>query len=219
MYFESREQAGSILASRLQERYFYEDCVVVALNDGAVLIGEKIAKALNDCILTMLLVEDIEVPGESISFGGVSQNGDFTYNSAFSPGEVEDYTSEYHGYLEEQKRQAFQKINRILGGNGLIDNDMLRNKVVILVSDCFDAGSSLDIAVDFLKPVKTKKIVMASPISTVEAVDKLHIMADDLCILDVKPNFLGVNHYYDQNDIPSHEILISRLRKNIKKRH
>ncbi len=210
MYFENRTQAGQILAAELLEKYHYEDCAVVALSDGGVIVGEQIAAALH-CILTMLLVEEIAVPGEGVSFGGVSQNGNFTYNGMFSAGEIEEYNSEYHGYLEEQQRQAFQRINRLLGDGGLINNDMLRDRVVILVSDGLTTGASLDVVVDFLKPIRIKRLVVATPISTIQAVDRLHILADELHILDVKDNFLGVDHYYEQNDIPSHEDTIAKI--------
>lgn len=210
MYFENRAQAGQVLAAELLEKYRYEDCAVVALSDGAVIVGEQIASALH-CVLTMLLVEDIPVPGEGVSFGGVSQDGGFTYNGMFSAGEIEHYTSEFHGYLEEQKRQAFQRLNRLLGDGGLIDGDMLRDRVIILVSDGLDSGASLDVAVDFLKPIRIKRLVVASPVATVPAVDRLHMLADELHILDVKSNFMGTNHYYDQNDIPSHEDTIAKI--------
>ena len=210
MYFENREQAGQILADKMLERYRYEDCAVVALSDGAVLVGEQIARSLH-CVLTMLLIEDIDVPGEGLSFGGVSQNGGFTYNGMISAGEMEDYNSEFHGYLEDQKRLAFQKINRLIGSGGVISNDILRDRIIILVFDGLDTGSSLDVAVDFLKPIRTKRLVVASPVSTIEAVDKVHVMADELYILDVKDNFMGINHYYDQNDIPSHEDTIAKI--------
>lgn len=210
MYFENREQAGQLLAAELVEKYRYEDCTVVALSDGAVVVGEQIAKALH-CLLTMLLVEDIQVPGEGVSFGSVSQNGGFTYNNMFSVGEIEEYTSEYHGYLEEQKRQAFQSINRLLGDGGLIDEKMLRDRVVILVADGFDTGSSLDASLDFLKPIRIKRLVVATPVSTVQAVDRLHVAADEIHILDVKQNFMGINHYYENNDIPSHEETIAKI--------
>lgn len=210
MYFENREQAGQILAAELLDKYRYEDCAVVALSDGAVMVGEQIAKVLH-CILTMLLIENIDVPGEGVSFGGVSQNGNFIYNGMFSAGEIEDYTSEFHGYLEEQKRLAFQRINKLLGDGGLISNDMLRDRVVILVSDGFDTGASLDVAVDFLKPIRIKRLILATPVATVQAVDKAHILADELHILDVKTNFMGTNHYYEHNDIPSHEETIAKI--------
>jgi putative phosphoribosyl transferase len=210
MYFENREQAGQILAAQMVEKYRYENCAVVALSDGAVIVGEQIATALH-CILTMLLVEDIPIPGEGLSFGGVSQNGGFTYNGMFSAGEIEEYTSEYHGYLEEQKRQAFQRMNRLLGDGGMIDSEMIRDHVVILVSDGLDSGASLDVAVDFLKPIRIQRLVVATPVATIPAVDKLHMAADELHILDVKDNFMGVNHYYNQNDIPSHEDTIAKI--------
>ena len=80
----------------------------------------------------MLLIEDIEVPGESMSFGGVSQSGSFTYNGHFSAGEIDEYTSEFHGYLDEKKRETFQKINRLIGDGGIVDEAMLQDHVVII---------------------------------------------------------------------------------------
>jgi predicted phosphoribosyltransferase len=210
MYFESRAHAGQLLAAELADRYRYDDCVVIALSDGAVQVGEQIAVALHS-MLTMLLVEDIVVPGEGLSFGGVSQNGGFTYNGMFSAGEIEEYPSEFHGYLEEQKREAFQRINRLLGDGGLIDDTMIRDHSVILVADGLDNGASIDVALDFLKPIRIKRLIIATPVASIPAVDKLHMAADELHVLDVKENFMGINHYYDQNDIPSHEETIAKI--------
>ena len=210
MYFESRSDAGVKLAQPLYERYRYENCAVVALSDGAVLVGEQIAAALH-CVLTLLLIEDIEVPGESLSFGGVSQTGGFTYNGMFSAGEIEEYTSEFHGYLDEQKREAFQRINRLLGDGGLIDRSLLLDRTVILVADGLDNGASLDVALDFLKPIRTQRIVVATPVASVPAVDKLHTSADEIHILDVKENYMGTNHYYTDNTVPSHEETIAKI--------
>lgn len=210
MYFESRTQAGQILAEQLFERYRYENCVVVALSDGAVQVGEQVAGALH-CLLTLLLIEDIQIPGESLSFGGVSQSGGFTYNGSFSSGEIEEYTSEFHGYLEEQKREAFQKINRLLGEGGVIDHAMLRDHIVILVADGVDSNAAMDVAIDFLKPIRIQRLVVATPVASIPAVDKLHMLADELHILDVKENYMGTNHYYEVNDIPSHEDTIAKI--------
>lgn len=210
MYFESRAHAGQILARQLVDNYRYENCVVVALTDGAVQVGEQIAGALH-CALTLLLIEDIQIPGESLSFGGVSQSGGFTYNSSFSSGEIEEYTSEFHGYLEEQKREAFQKINRLLGDGGMIDHAMLRDHIVILVADGMDNNASLDVALDFLKPIRIQRLIIATPVASVAAVDKLHMQADELHILDVKENYMGTNHYFETNDIPSHEDTVAKI--------
>lgn len=210
MYFESRSEAGRILGAQLAGAYRDESCAIIALSDGAVMVAEQVAIALRS-ILTMLLIEEIDIPGESMSLGGVSEGGNFTYSSVFTTGEIEGYVGEYHGYLEEEKRKAFQKINRLIGDGGVMNRDLLQDKVIILVADGLSDGISLDVAVDFLKPVRIKKLVIASPVAAVEAVDKLHIMADELHILDVKENYMGTNHYYEENDIPSHEEAIERI--------
>jgi putative phosphoribosyl transferase len=212
MYFESREQAGIKLAVELFERYRYENCAVVSLSDGGVLVGEQIASALHS-VLTLLLVEQIDVPGESQTFGAISQNGDFSYNSEFSAGEIDEYTSEYHGYLEEQKREAFQRINRLLGDGGLISSEMLRDHVVILVDDGLKNSAVLDAALQFLKPIRYSRLVIATPVASVESVDKLHMIADELHILDVKENYLDTNHYYNVNALPTHEETIAKINK------
>jgi len=214
MYFESRFEAGRILGAKLADTYRYDDCAVVALSDGGVMVAEQVAIALHST-LTMLLIEEIEIPGESMLLGGISEGGNFAYSSEFTTGEIEGYISEYHGFLEEEKRKAFQRLNRLIGEGGMIDRALLRDRVIILVADGLNSGISLDVAVDFLKPVRIKKLVVASPVAAVGAVDKLHILADELHILDVKENYMGTEHYYEENDIPSHEETIERINQII----
>lgn len=211
MYFESRSHAGVTLAGQLLEQYRYENCAVLALSDGAVLVGEQIAWRLH-CVLMLLLSESIEVPGEGVSFGAVAQGGQFTYNSQFTEGQIDGYTSEFYGYLEEQKREANQRLNRLLGDGGIVDKDMLRDRTVILVSDGFsDDLSSLDVALNFLKSIRTERIVVAAPTASVAAIDRLHVIVDEMHILDVKENFMGVNHYFEDNTLPSREDTITKI--------
>ena len=212
MYFESRTHAGQQLVAQLFERYRYENCAVLALSDGGVIIGEQIAASLH-CVLTMLLVEDIEIPGESLSFGGVSQTGQFTFNSELAKSEIDEYQSEFYGYLEDQKRQAFQRINRLLGEGGMVDYNLLRDRTIIIVNDGFEDTVDLNVALDFLKPIRIKRLVIAAPVASEQAVDQLHVMADELHILDVKVNYFDTNHYYTDNEIPSHEQTVEKINK------
>lgn len=207
MYFESRWQAGEVLARELFDKYRYEDCAVIALSDGGAIVGEQIASWLHSS-LSLLVTEGIEVPGESLSFGSLAQDGSFTYNSALSTGEIDGFNSEYQGYLGEQKREAFQKINRLIGDGGTIDLDLLKGRVLILVSDGLHDATIVDAALSFLKPIKWAKLIVAAPVASVEVVDILHVMADELHILDVKDNFFDTNHYYTDNNIPDHDEVI-----------
>lgn len=210
MYYKDRVDAGAQLAEKLVPTYRYEDCAVIALNDGAVMVAEPIAAQLHS-VLTMLLIENIEIPGEGLTIGGLSQAGTFTYNGMLSAGEVEGYRQEFFGYFEEKKREAMGRINRLLGDGGLIDKDLLRDRNIILVSDGFADAASLDVALDFLKPIRTKRLIIATPTASIPAVDRLHLFADELVVLDVKANFMGVDHYYDENTIPSHEETVKKI--------
>lgn len=210
MYFSSRLEAGYKLAQELLD-YRYENTAVVALSDGAVQVGQQIAAVLHTQLLVLLLTETIDIPGEDINFGTLNQSGRFTYNGMISAGELEAYYSEFHGYLEDQKREKMGKINQLLGSGGIVEEAMLREHNVILVSDGLVNGASLDAAADFLKPLKIKRLVIAAPIASVEAVDRAHIVGDELHILAVTDNYLDTDHYYDVNDVPSHEATIAAL--------
>lgn len=213
MYFRSRAEAGYRLALELLG-YRYDNCVVVALSDGAVQVAQQISASLH-CTLSMMLVEHIDVPGEGQMFGTLNQSGRFTYNGMLSAGEIEDYYSEYHGYLEEQKRTGFHRIGRLLSYGGLVNEGMLRDQVVILVSDGLANGASLEAAADFLKPVHLQRLIICSPIASVDAVDRMHILADELHVLGTTDNFMDTNHYYDVNDIPDHETTVKTLNDNV----
>lgn len=209
MYFQSRAEAGYRLALELMP-YRYDDCVVMCLSDGAVLVGEQIAASIHS-ILTLMLVEQIEIPGEGTIFGTVNQSGRFTYNGMFSAGQVEEYYSEFHGYLEDQKREVFSRMNRLLGSGGIVNEDMLRDHVVIVVSDGLSHGVSLEAAADFLKPVRIKRLVIVTPVASVDAVDRMHILGDELHVLGVTDNYFDTNHYYDDNTIPDDNVISAKL--------
>ena len=209
MYFTSRIEAGYKLALELLQ-FRYENTIVVSLNDGGVQVGQQIAAQLH-CALTMLLIEDIQIPGEGESIGTLNQSGRFNYNGMFSAGEIEEYYSEFHGYLEDQKREKMGNINKLLGAGGIVDETMLREHNVILVADGLSNGASLDAAADFLKPLNITRLIIAVPVASVQSVDRMHIIGDELHVLSVTDNYLDTDHYYDTNDVPNHEATVAAL--------
>lgn len=209
MYFESRAEAGVMLASQLMS-YRHENTVVVALSDGAVQVGLQIAAELH-ATLTLMLMEAIDVPGEGEQFGNLDQDGEFVYNGMFSPGQVEDYYIEFHGYLEDKKREKMSLINKLVGSEGIVEEAMLREHNVILVADGLPNGSSLDTAIEYLKPLNVLRIILATPIASVAAVDRAHLLADELHILGVTDNYLDTNHYYEVNNVANREETLKLL--------
>lgn len=210
MYFNDRTDAGRQLAAQLVPVYKDKNCVVVALSDGAVVAGIEVANSLG-CALSMLVSENINLPGETSAIGAVNQDGGFSYNSALSQGQVDEYDSEYHGHIEQQKMQAFHRVNQLLGSSGVISRDLLRNRIVILVSDGLKDSVALDVAEAYLKPIKIEKLIIATPLASVKAVDRMHLLADEMYCLNATDNYLDTDHYYEDNKMPSHEKIVSTI--------
>lgn len=210
MYFRNRAEAGRKLVKQLAE-YEGQQIVVVALSPGAVIIGAQVAMKLH-ANLALLLTENIFLPGETDPIAALSAGGTFTYNNMFSPGQVEEYITEYHHYIEEKRIEKMHQLNRMVGKDGEIDKHMLRNHIVVVVSDGLSSGFSLDIAASYLKTVAIKKLVIATPLASIPAVDRMHLFADEIVCLSVVVNYLNTNHYYDDNTIPSMEHLFDLIR-------
>ena len=123
MYFASRLQAGRQLASQLTEKYRYENCAVVALGDGGVMVGAQIAAELH-CVLTLLLSTEIHLPREPEPIAGITASGTLAYNKHYSPGEIDELVGEYFGYVEQEKLKQMHEMNKLLGSGGTINKDL-----------------------------------------------------------------------------------------------
>lgn len=214
MYFASRLQAGRQLAEKLKEKYRYENCAVVALGDGGVMVGAQIAQELH-CVLTLLLSTEIKLPREPDAVAGITAGGTIAYNSRYSKGEIDELVGEYYGYVEQEKLTQMHEMNQLLGSGGTISKDLLRHQNIILVSDGLKTGFPIDLAYEFLKPIAIEKLVVATPFASIQAVDRMHLIADDLYCLSVIEDYTDTDRYYDKHDVPDHETVIETIEKII----
>ncbi len=209
MYFRSRIEAGKDLAERLV-KYKGNNTTVLALSDGGAVIGLQIAAKLH-CPLTLLLTAPIEIPGEIDPLAVIDQDGSFTYNTKYSQGEIEEFDMEYHHYVEQMKLEKLHRLHRLIGKNGIIRKDLLRDHTIIMVSDGFSTGFSLEAAVEYLKYVKVGKLVAATPLASISAVDRMHVLTDEIVCLSVVDNYISTNHYFDDNTLPDHDKIMHTI--------
>lgn len=210
MYLSSRVQAGRMLASQLAEKYQDEDCAVVALDDGGAMVGVQIASRLH-CVLSLLMTSEITLPREPTAIAGITSSGTVSYNHSFSDGEINEMAGENFGYIEQQKLLKMHDLNRLVGQTGTINKELLRGRSVIVVSDGVKTGFLIDLACEFLKPINIKKLIFAIPLSSVEAVDRMHVLADDLYCLDVIGDYRETEHYYNKQDVPDHATILETI--------
>lgn len=209
MYFASRMQAGRMLATQLATKYRYENCAVVAVNDGGIMVGAQIASELH-CILMLLLSSEITLPMESDALASITASGALAYNPAYSSGEVEEMVGEYYGLIEQEKLTNMSEMNHE-SKTALIDRRQLRGRNVIVVSDGFKSGFQLDVVAEYLKTTAIEKLIVATPLASLKAVDRMHVVADELLCLSVVEDFISTEHYYDVNDVPDHETAVKTI--------
>jgi putative phosphoribosyl transferase len=212
MYFKSRVEAGQLLAKQIAEKYKGQQCAVVALSDGGVMVGSQIALALR-CVLTLLMTERIMLPREDAAVGGISQDGSFSYNQKYSQGEIDEFVAEYYHFIEQEKMSKMQELHQLVGKGGLIRKSLLKDHNVILVSDGFPDGFAIDVALQFLKTIHVEKLIIATPLASVSAVDRMHILGDDLFCLSVIEDYIATDHYYETQDVPPHDKVIKTVQQ------
>jgi len=216
MYFASRVQAGRMLANRLHDKYRYENCIVLAIDDGGVMVGAQIAMKLH-CAINMMLSEEIVMPRDSEALVGITANGTTTYNRHYSQGQIDEYNMEYFNLIEQEKLSKMRDMNKLVSSAGTVSKNMLRGHNVIVVSDGLASGFKLDLVAEFLKPISIEKLIVAVPFASVKAVDRMHILGDDLECLNVVSDYISTEHYYDQQDVPDRKTAVELIEKIILK--
>jgi len=101
-FFSSRTEAGDKIADRLVERYRYEDVSVVALGDGAVLVGVEIAVRLH-CVINMLLSSPEKAALEANESAMFNSFGRTPYNAVYSASDLENVDANKYSHAELQK--------------------------------------------------------------------------------------------------------------------
>jgi putative phosphoribosyl transferase len=212
LYFKSRADAGKKLVPYL-EKYRNEHAVVVALSQGASVIGAQVAMNIHANLL-LYLIKHIYLPGEIESIAGITSTDTFMYNNMFNAGQLEELATEYRSFIDQERMNSRHELNVLLGHDGEIDANLLRHRSVILVADGLSSGFSIDIAAMYLKTIAIKKLIIATPLASVSAVDRMHLVADEIACLAVTDNYMDTNHYYDDNTIPEVPDVL-KIMKNI----
>ena len=192
------------MADELMPLYRYENTVVVALSEAGLAVGYQIAVNLHTA-LRRLLMKTIHIDDESIDYATIMPGGVVAINPSLSESEQSYYYGEYAGWLEEQIREGILSIDRLMGADEVSPENM-RGYNVILTDDGINNPTKLEAALTWLKPARVDKVVLACPVISVPALDRAHILCDELHILGVAANYISTEHYYEEDDAPDSEL-------------
>jgi putative phosphoribosyl transferase len=205
--FHDRVDAGRQLAKKLAGYANRDDVLVLGIPRGGVPVAFEVAQALH-APLDILLVRKLGTPGQrELAMGAIASGGIRILNQRLIAelGITEEQVAETIA-AQESELQRREQLYR-----GVRPGISVRGKIIILVDDGIATGSSMLAAIDALRTLHPKTIVVAVPVAPSHGVEQVQKVVDQfICVLEPEL-FFGIGEFYENflqiDDSEVHELL------------
>lgn len=192
MHFQNRQQAGRLLADRL-EKFVADKPLLLALPRGGVPVAAEIARILN-LPLEVLIVRKIGSPYNSeLAVGAVCEGAEPVFN---------DYLLSQLGLTPDdldltvkQERREIERQLKVFRHNRNLPK--LAKRTVIVVDDGLATGATMFAAIHCLKKKGSKKIVIASPVAARTMAQSLRKKVSEVIVIEEHADLWSVGRWYD----------------------
>jgi putative phosphoribosyl transferase len=185
--FKDRREAGMLLALRLK-KYKRAGGVVLAVPRGGVPVAYEVAKELN-LPLEVIMVKKLGHPlNKEYAIGAVGLNEMFIVpHEDVSDFYIKSEAAKVRSRLREMKKKFM----------GDKEPEDLQGKTVIVIDDGIATGNTLLATIRILKKSDPAKIVIAVPVISKSALQKLSPEVDELIAVLIPHTFYGVGAFYE----------------------
>jgi predicted phosphoribosyltransferase len=190
MKFASRTDAGQRLGRHLVEQRIEAD-LVLGLPRGGVVVAAEVARAMKRP-LDVLIVRKIGHPWQrEFAVGALAEpdvvifDESYKWKNPLARAELDDVIAEEKERLQKY-RSEFHRA----------DAPSLEGKKVLLVDDGLATGATAEAAVISARQQKAVRVIIASPVASEHAVQRLQRVADEVAVLILDPDFGAVGQYY-----------------------
>jgi putative phosphoribosyl transferase len=191
--FADRHDAGRQLAAKLQDFHEKPQTIVLALPRGGVPVAAEIATSLR-LPLDVLVVRKLGAPGQpELAMGAIASGGAVVMNpdvSAFFADRPEMVDA-----VTQREQEELQRRERLYRGRrSMLD---VKNHTAIVVDDGAATGATMRVAVQALRALQARQVIVALPVCSIEAERMLRAEADVVVCLETPLNFYAVGQWYD----------------------
>ena len=203
--FENRYDAGRQLADKLSQ-YKNQSVVVLAIPNGGVLVALNVALALDAEDFNLIISRKIPLPlSPEGGFGAVADDGTTILN--------EEVVKRF-GLRPQQINYQVSKVRANIRQRSLLYHQdkrpsVVSGKTVIIVDDGLASGYTMMAAVESIRYRQPKAIVVAVPVASATALEKVKKIADKViaCVAGFGPEFY-VSDFYQYWHEPSDDEVI-----------
>ena len=209
MIFSNRQEAGRVLAERLEKYANREEVIVLGVPRGGVPVAFEVARAL-DAPLDIFVLRKLGVPGhEELAFGAIGSGGVRVLNTdvlnKLGVSEVEIAAATKEETKELERRERLYRGSR--------PPLHVEGSTVILVDDGIATGASLRAAIQAIRKLKPAALVVATPVAPRTTLQSMRHEVDDLVCAEVPDPFYGVGQFYEDFSQVSDEEVIQLLQR------
>ncbi len=209
--FKDRKAAGKLLAKHLKQYKSKNNTLILGIPRGGVVVAAEVSKKLKlplDIIVTRKIGDPKQ---QELALGAVDPDGSVIWDEQLMNElglKVEDLVGEVSEEIEEIKRRekTYRHDKKPL---------KLTAKTVILIDDGIATGATFLSAVNYLINHKVKKIILAVPIASEDALKKIsHRIgkSEERVVLEIPIPFQAVSKFYQQFLAVSDEEVIEYLK-------
>jgi len=204
--FTSREDAGRKLGEHLRAAEVHAD-LVLGLPRGGVVVAAEVAHLL-EAPLGVLIVRKIGHPlHREFAVGALAEDGIVLFDESASR-----YDANLRGGLQEIVEEEKERMRAYQAKFHLDGMPELAGKAVLLVDDGLATGATTEAAVISSRRRNARSVVVAAPVASINAVERLRKAADDVRVLWVDADFDAVGRYYDVFSQTTDEEVLDLLR-------
>jgi putative phosphoribosyl transferase len=211
--FASREDAGRKLGHHLLEKEIRPD-IVLGLPRGGVVVAAVVANILQ-VPLDVVIVRKIGHPlHREFAVGALAEPDVVVLDDSVVGRNPLVRMQLKQVIAEEQER--LEKYGETFHRDGLPD---FANKSVLLVDDGLATGATTEAAVEAVRRKEARRVIVAAPVASTNAVERLSRVADDVRIIIVDPDFDAVGRYYESFSQTTDEEVLNLLHARVPNHH
>lgn len=192
MRFADRADAGRVLAGRLTHLRD-ENPLVLGLPRGGVPVAAEVATRLG-AEVDVVLVRKVGAPGHPELAVGAVGEGDVTVRADDVLRDLDLAWADVAGTVAGERAEVHRRADLLRGGAAPRD---LAGRTVIVVDDGVATGSTMAAAVQVVRGMGAKRVVVACPVAPPDVLVRLRTLADEVVCPLTPQRFVAVGYWYE----------------------
>lgn len=209
MIFNSRKDAGRALAERL-EHLQGENIVVLGLPRGGVPVAREVSERIH-APLDVIVVRKLGVPTQpELAMGAVGEGGVVVTNEEALQ-MIQITPEEFARVREREEEEVKARADKFRHGRKPIP---LKERIALIIDDGMATGSTALAACKVARAMGARKVILAVPVGSREAIIALEREADEVISLVVPNYFSAVGEWYRDFTSVSDQEVVRLLNQN-----